>query len=129
MTVVVAGDVFLIYCRLINPPKDKFVVCVCPQRRWFFFINSEPWKPPETQIRLTTNDLDFLAHESWLDTSRISCMTEVELNEALGEPGRSKGTLGESVRAKLVNAIENSMTLPKGQIDILLANLNIKETR
>ncbi len=120
------GDVLLVFCRSINPPKDKFAICLCPERRWFFFINSKPWWPPETQVEIKTHELRCLDRDSWVDTSKIVQLSASEIADARGDNRRRKGELSPMLRIKLRKTVESSETLREIEIGIVVGNLKGK---
>ncbi len=118
------GDVILIYCRNLKDPHDKFAVCVCPKRKWFFFINSEPRKrKPDAQVEIRTYELASLDHDSWIDTSSIKSFSDAELIPAKRDRNRHKGTLSPAVRLKIKKAVREHNRLSEVQAKVIDENL------
>ena len=113
-----AGGVLLIYCTYIEPPHDKFCVCVCPDRRWFFFINSEPRKSNVGQVPVLPRDLDCLDHESYIDTTKIVTFTTNELSRA-----QRKGAINPTIKLKIKMAVQAHGILPAKQVQVVDENL------
>lgn len=118
-----AGDVLLVYCLRITPPHDKFVICVCPEREWFFFINSKPRHEADAQVRIEPYQLAFLDHPSWVDTSKIVTFLSDELVPAKRDRRRHKGPLSPMLRQRIKRVVRGHGHLPTMQADIVEANL------
>ena len=77
------GDVILIYCKFISPQKHKYALCVCPHLPRFFFINSAPRSSkPDAQLRVSTSDLPFLKHDSFVNTGEMVAFSKMDLSTA-----------------------------------------------
>lgn len=129
-----AGDVLIIFCdgqRLIkSDPKDKYLVCVDPNRLLFFFINSDPFrKLPDTQIAVTPDDLDFLTNDvSYIDTRQPAKFTLAEIDPQLKrQPWRNKGQLPVSLRNEMRNAALAHGLLYPWQEDLIRKNFGDPE--
>ena len=119
-----AGDVLLVHCLFTDPQKDKFALCVCPTRRWFFLINSEPWeKKADAQVEIQSFELAALSQNSWVDTSRIVAFQQSELLPALRDRNRYKGQLSNAVRLRIKTVVHGHGYLPAGQKAVAEENL------
>ena len=113
-----AGDVLLIYCNYIKPPHDKFCVCICPKRRWFFFINSEPRRANIGQVAVLPRDLACLDHKSYIDTSKILTFSSGELSKAQHKEG-----INPTIRLKIRLAVQAHGVLQTTQAQVVGQNL------
>ena len=118
-----AGDVVLIDCQKLKNPHDKFTVCVCPTRKWFFFINSKPRTlSPDAQVPIHDYELDCLDHDSWIDTSKIISFSEAELVSARRDRQRHKGPLSNVIKLRLKKRIREHGELTEEQVRVVEAN-------
>lgn len=60
--------------------KLKWHLCVCPQRRFFLRINSNPQWQPWHPIELANND--FLEHDSFVELLELHHFTDTALKSA-----------------------------------------------
>lgn len=101
-----AGDVILIDCQNLKNPHDKFAICVCPTRKWFFFINSKPNVfTPEAQVPIRSYELACLDYDSWVDTSKVISFSDSELIPAKRDKRRHKGALSNAVKLRIKKAV------------------------
>ena len=119
---LVAGDVLRIYCRHINPPNNKYVICVCPTPAWFFFINSEPRRAAVAQVQILPSELPCLAHNSFVDTSKFVTFSTAELDAALREKKRRKGRLSQMLKLRIKRVVQNHTLLPPAHIQAVENN-------
>src|SRR6202012_3344602 len=93
----------------------KYAICGCPERLWFFYINSEkPFgrKSAAIAIRLTSYDLHFLTKsESFLDVSILIPLDASCVAEALVEAKNRLGPVSPTLRAQIVAATRSSNVL------------------
>ena len=119
-----AGDVLLVDCQKLKDPHDKFTVCVCPDRKWFFFINSKPRAmSPEAQVPVRDYELDCLDHDSWIDTSKIIRFSEAELVHAKRDRQRHKGPLSNAIKLRIKKKIGEHGVLTEEQVRVVKENL------
>lgn len=56
------GEIVIFYNTLMNPPKDKFAVCIAPSS--FFVINTKrDWEPA---VQIFKADYPFLSYDSYV---------------------------------------------------------------
>ena len=123
MTMLSPGDVILIFCQKLKVPKDKFTICVCPERKWFFFINSKP-RPlkPESQVPIHDYELPCLDHDSWVDTSKIISFSDSELIPAKRDKRRHKGSLSNALKLRIKKLVRDHERLPGHQAQVVEDN-------
>ncbi len=110
-------EVFYHYIRIIKPPKNKFILCVCPKEFLFFFINSNPPIEVSAGVRITPKDLDCLDHESYVDTSQIIRLD----SHGIGDTS-SKGKISLPLRRKIVKCAKGHGIIPERFLQILESN-------
>lgn len=74
------GDVVRVWDRGTRPPKHKRLICICPERRMFFRINSRALFPPHLLLR--ADGADFLDHDSYVELQQLLKPFELELEQA-----------------------------------------------
>lgn len=112
-----AGDVILVNCQLTNPPKEKFAICVCPEKKLFFFINSQPRRLAEAQVEIQDYELDCLSHNSHVDTSKVVTFSECEL-----QTSRHKGPLSNMLKLRIKRRVREHPHLAKRYADLVDRN-------
>lgn len=118
MTILRPGDVLYIYCRYIDPPHYKYVVCTCPNSPLFFFINSEPRRrTPDAQVLISKSDFPFLHHDSYIDTARMCTFYQDEITQA-----QKKMPLTQSLMQEIASVVTKHNHLPPRHIQIILNN-------
>jgi hypothetical protein len=93
----------------VLPPgvgHNKFAVCICPRRLWFFYINSKrPFgrKSAAAAIRLASFEATFLRQaESFLDVSIIIALAPEVVAAALADDRARCGPLLPGVRRSVI---------------------------
>lgn len=80
-------DVIKVWNSESNPPHEKYCICVCPIKKAFFFINSEPpfaRKAKEYSLEIDRFQAQFLTKTSFIDTTRIQIFDfDNRVNQAL----------------------------------------------
>ena len=112
-----SGDVFHYHSRITRPPKDKFIICVCPEEFLFFFINSNPPVPDGAGVEITPSDLPCLSHVSYVDTSMMIMVYPDELDET-----SARGEISLSMRQKVAACARSHGILPERFLEILERN-------
>ena len=108
-----------------SDPKPKYLVCVDPGKRLFFFINSEPFrKLMDTQVPITPKDLGCLTNPvSYIDTRNLISFRYNEIDPQIrSDPSRVVGALPEGLIDKVKNAALESGLLNELQEEILRKN-------
>lgn len=118
------GKIYKIFLNYTKPPKDKYVICVHVAENLFLIINTEPrTRAPEAQLKISPQDINFLRHDSFIDTSTIiSIPYESYLNQ-IKDPDRALGDIPPHVKLKIKLHIENSKYLTTAQKNKLLSEI------
>jgi hypothetical protein len=114
------GDVLYIYCSYIKPqPKQKYVVCVCPDPPLFFFINTEPRsRTLDAQLFVSQSEIPSLQHDSYINTAEIVTFPKNEIDNA-----DKTGTLPPRVRKRVREIVISHRHLSPMHKKIVLDNL------
>jgi len=110
--------VIRVWCGWIAHPHDKFCICICPHRRWFMFINSEPpafRKARELALELDAAAALFLTHTSYIDTTHMLVIEQDILDAALSEEGRCHGKVSPTLRTWIQGAVGAHEVMPEDQ--------------
>lgn len=99
---MIAGDVYVIYTALANPPKDKLTVCICATENLFFWINTNPRRHGVGQFPLVAADHGALTHDCFLDCSRVTTFSQHELHGA-----QHRGSISVGLAQRIVEFLEN----------------------
>ena len=105
---MLSGDVFHYHSCITRPPKDKFIICVCPIELLFFFINSNPPIPVGAGVEITPSELPCLSHVSYVDTSMMIMVYPEELDET-----SARGKILLPLRRKIVTCARSHGILPE----------------
>jgi len=94
----------------LRQPHDKYCICIDWQRRWFFYINSEPpafRKAREVAVMVANFEVHGLTKvESFIDTTQIvDDLPEQQLEEAVADDSRRYGFLAPFVRQRICDAL------------------------
>ncbi|MBB99025.1 MAG: hypothetical protein CML67_05755 [Rhodobacteraceae bacterium] len=102
-------EVIRIYCDHLPEPHDKFCICICPENRWFMFINSRPpmyRKARDMAVSIESHEALFLGHLSFVDTTKLQDDIPDDLvDNALGDPNRNHGVLAPFVRNRIIEGV------------------------
>lgn len=102
------------------------MVCVCPKRGWFFYINSAPYrKVSEVNVEIRNFELPGLPNEiSYLDTRRVTRLTAEQVRGGMDKQGsRQLGCLSPTLSGRVKAAIHGHGILPQYQEEVILENL------
>lgn len=130
MTVIVLQkwDLIKVYRADLSRPHDKFCLCICPIRLWFFYINSDPptfRKRRQFAIDIANHELVCLTKPvSYLDTtSVIDDLPKDGLTAALIiNNGRHFGPISPFLRTKVIATSQAHGALSPEQLDAVLSN-------
>jgi len=112
-----SDNVFHYHSRVTRPPKDKFIICVCPEELLFFFINSNPPVAEDAGVDITPSDLPCLSHESYVDTSMMVMVYPDELDET-----SARGEISLSTRRRIAACARSHGILPERFMGIVERN-------
>ena len=110
-------EVFYHHIRIIDPPKAKFILCVCPIECYFFYINSNPPIAPNAGVEVTPNDLTCLDHVSYIDTSFLVNLTILGIDD-----DSRRGKLSLPLRRRVVKCAQDHGILAERYLKILESN-------
>lgn len=117
------GDVVLAYCRFIDPPKNKYVACVCIENNLFLFINSQPRRlTTEALVPVRPNELPFLKHDSYINTANLFHIGKKDL-----ETAKPLGELTDDIKQAIIKNIEGHGHLPPLHINLIIENFTPHE--
>lgn len=101
-------DIIRVFRPDLLRPHDKYCICICPRRKWFFYINSEPprfAKAAEYAITVQNYQITCITHVSYIDTtSMVDDLPEAQLSEALADVNRQHGSLSPTLRKAIISA-------------------------
>jgi len=112
-----SGDVFHYHSRITRPPKDKFVICICPEELLFFFINSNPPIAEDAGVEIRPTDLPCLNRVSYVDTSMMIMVYPDELDER-----SARGGISPPLRRRIAACARSHGILPERFLGILERN-------
>jgi hypothetical protein len=77
---LVCGNTYRYQCFWIDPPKPKIGLCFCPEKKWFFWFNSEPAFHGIGQLAIQQNEHPkALQKDCYLDLSSVKAASDEEL--------------------------------------------------
>lgn len=110
-----SGDVLHGYIRFTKPPKNKFLLCICPNELLFFFINSDPPSiEANAGFKLTPRHLACLSHVSYVNTAALITLKDHGINHMT-----RKGKIPLSLCRQMVNFAEAHGVLPEQHVQRL----------
>lgn len=115
------GFLHVYYCNWIKKPHDKIAICVCRQRRWVFWFNSDAKFHGVGQLPCTPADHPGCITKScFLDLSGLKEMSEQEIAQA-----ESRGMISDVFRARILGALgEPIRMLPQAHRELVITNLS-----
>jgi hypothetical protein len=116
-----ALDVIWIFDELINPPGPKMVVCVEPDRLFFFRINLEPKWGTHVLLKREPHH-QFLSWDSYLECRGPLDLDEYIIDESIGRRGVI-GSISAASVPEIVTALEQERTLNQADKDVIKAAL------
>lgn len=132
---VVPGRILRLFCSFTNPPKEKFVVIVATNPFHLgFLINSNPTALQKSKKHLSDELIWVSARDGYgfltnPQPSILDCTfaADLDLDETLAQiaqdSSRVHGLISDSTRARIINIVEESMTLEGGISKIIVRNL------
>lgn len=117
-------DVLSIHCGYLYPPHNKFCICICPKRGWFFFVNTQPptsRKAREYVIALHVSQAQFLSHDSHIDTTVIQQFGLSDIQAALTEEKRKLGSISPTLRVKIMETVKAHGALSPEELEAVIS--------
>ena len=113
-------DVLRIHCDFLPRPHDKFSICICPARNWFFWIDSEP--PMFRRAKLVAVSVQrewaqFLTHDSYVDTTQVRILPNELVQDAWdavdgdGYHHRRHGKIINMLKIAILDGVESHNAL------------------
>lgn len=103
-------DVIRVFDNQTRPPKWKRLICVCPRRRLFLRINSEPIWLPHTLLRQVECP-DFLDWDSYVEFRELARIPPREFREALARTDNPLGRLSDAIARRVAFEAQQADTL------------------
>jgi len=102
------------------------MLCLCPVRRWFFYVNSDPFKlVPQAQVYVRHNEFPRLPNEvSYIDTRGVTVLSGEQVSQGMARNGADVlGVLDGIVRKRVVDQIKLHGLIAPVFADVIFANL------
>lgn len=120
---LICGHIYIYRCNWINPPHDKIALCVCDERKWFFWFNSDPRVHGEGQLQVARDCHAAITKDCYLDLGSVKAVSEAELAAA-----RDIGPISDALRADIEAALANPIrVLPEMHRTVARDNLSSEE--
>ena len=104
--------------------KHKYLVILSADRSsaYFFMIDSVRYWASEGEISVTPDELPCLDRPSWIDCRELFSISRDELIKRMAYDLDSyeRGIIPQSVKQKIVETVQNSVTLMPWEIDIVV---------
>ena len=130
--VLSCGSIVYLHIPSITPPASKFAVIGCLEPKLILFLfNSELTEFKQSrpalmagQLVVPVADHPCLRYDSWLDCAEPHGYSRDELNQCwIKDRSLVRGTVSPALRAQIVAVVQTSRTIPKKQIDMIVAAL------
>jgi hypothetical protein len=100
-------NVFIYQCTWINPPHPKIILCICDERCWGFWFNSEARSHGIGQLPVSPEDhRAAITRDCFLDLSSVKAVRPQEVRAA-----DDRGEISADFAAKIVEALEAGVDL------------------
>jgi len=116
------GDVIKAFDREIDPANWKRLICICPTRRLFLRINSNPLWTPHIRV-LQADSADCLDWDSFVELRQLVRIGIRELRQALLRPENPLGHLPDKVCREIAFAAFQAATLSDDNRRLIWENL------
>ncbi|MBL4805970.1 MAG: hypothetical protein JKY31_01620 [Rhodobacteraceae bacterium] len=117
-------DVVRIYCGFLKQPHDKYCICICPERRWFYFINSEPpqfRKARALAISIENYEAVFLNRVSYVDTTKVEKNLDTDsIDQAITDQDRHCGAIMPTIRERIRGAVGQHNVLTEEELSLIM---------
>jgi hypothetical protein len=116
-------DILHVWCSDLRPAHYKFCICICPERLWFYFINSElPYsrKAREVAVSISNFELHCIKHESFVDTTALAKLALDEFVKAASSEDGRRGSIPPSLRKRICEAAESHNVLNAEELQAVL---------
>lgn len=123
----ICRNAYLLKCYFTRPnPKNKYAICVCEQKPLFFFISTNPRTRfnPDSQLHVSTSDLSFLNHDSYINTAEVVTCTLHHTCDIL----KDYGSIPNHIKEQIIKKVHDSNTLPQRFVDLIINKISNKIT-
>ena len=129
------GRVLYLFCGFTTPPKDKYLVLLCPRvtpRPLLFFINSRirPYiqRHPDLlncQVLLEASHYSFLSHDSFIDCSKVIDRFDCSAirSQLVNDIGRIKGELDRDTKREIIQVVQLARTISPHHKRLIIESL------
>jgi hypothetical protein len=111
-------DVVWIDDETTIPPKLKMVVCIDPEKGWFFRINTKRWP---IAVPLLAAENEWLRHDSFLE-----CGEPLEIDSYVISKGRVIGAVCSAAIPLIAAAIKSCPTLSSADMRRMIECIGCK---
>lgn len=118
---MIVGHVYVVRTTLSRPPKDKITVCICAAEDLFFWVNTLARPHGVGQFALTATDHTALAHNCYLDCSRVTTFPAAELSNA-----QHRGPISVDLAQRIIQFLTDTppKTLTPKHLKLAIENLS-----
>lgn len=115
------GNIYIIHCSYITPPKNKICLCICNTTKQFFFINTQERKGLPGQLLIKQNECaNVLSYDSYIDLSTLKRLPEHDLKTA-----QNRGKMSQAVLKKIIQCLNEGIpTLSERERILIMKNLS-----
>lgn len=96
------GNIYVIHCSWIKPPKPKICLCICDKRNWFFWFNTDRRFHGIGQLPIAANAHRQITHDCFLDLSGVKFASASEVASAA-----DKGAINVGLRNEIKVALSS----------------------
>lgn len=97
---LIAGNIYVYYCAWLDPPHDKIGLCICDQRNWVFWFNSEARFHGIAQLPIAARSHAAIPKDCFLDLAGVKVLSAAEIAVA-----EDKGPINEALRSLIKGAL------------------------
>lgn len=121
--IVIPGNIYVVFCAYIRPPKDKLCLCVCDEWPLFFFINTKIGLDAAACVKLAANDHNSLTRDCHLDLSQAVTFPPNALT-----PAKDRGPVSPAILESILAVLNGGVAaLPQRQLLRAIDKLSAKQ--
>jgi hypothetical protein len=112
-----------VWCAELNPPHHKLCICICPERHWYYFINSDrPYsrKAREVVLEVTSFELHCIQHDSFIDTTVLQKLPPEAVTAAVATENGRRGAVPPFLRRRIVETVDGHKVLPPDELEAVM---------
>lgn len=99
---MITGNVYRIRTTLVDPPKEKIVLCV--GGGLFIWFNTDPRRMPG-QLKVTSAEVPGITRDCYLNCGRVTVFPQRELDRA-----QDQGACSREFLLRVIDEVENRAT-------------------